>query len=76
MTATTEENKAVVRRLYDEIDEHYSDVFDELFAEECTTGIFRSGSEEAIDGPEGIRIRLSRETSIQCCIHLLEKRLA
>ena len=55
MTATTEENKALVRRLYDEIDEHNSDVFDELFAEECTTGIFRSGSEEAIDGPEGMK---------------------
>lgn len=55
MTATTEDNKAVVRRLYEEIDKHNSDVFDELFAEDYTTGIFRSDAEEAIAGPEGMK---------------------
>ena len=55
MTATTEENRAVVRRLYEEIDEQNSDVFDELFAEEYSTGIYRSGSEEAIRSPEGMK---------------------
>ena len=55
MTTTTDENKAVVRRLYEEIDKHNSDVFDELFAEEYTSGIYRSGSEEAVDGPAGMK---------------------
>ena len=55
MKTTTEEHKAVVRRLYEEIDKQNSDVFDELFADDYTTGIYRAGSQETIDGPAGMK---------------------
>lgn len=56
MSATsTEENKAIVRRLFDELDEHNPAVMDELLAEDFTTGVYRAGSEEPIGGRDGMK---------------------
>ncbi len=49
------ENKAVVERLFSELDEHNLEIMDELIAEDYTTGIYRSGSEEQIAGREGMK---------------------
>lgn len=56
--ATTDQesrNKAVVRQFFEGIDDHDLSVIDELLAENYTTGIYRSGSEEQISGREGMR---------------------
>lgn len=47
--------KNVVEQLYDGIDEHDLDVFDELLAADLTTGIHRSGSDDAVTGVEGMK---------------------
>lgn len=52
---TTEENKAIARRLFEELDNHNLDVIDELVDEDYTTDIYRSGSEEPISGREGMK---------------------
>jgi len=53
--STLEANKDLVSRLYDEIDQHNIDAFDEYFADDLTTGIYRSGSEEQISGTEDLK---------------------
>lgn len=57
MSTETEEakNKALVQRFFDEIDEHNMEVMDDLLADDYTTGIFRSGSGETIEGREGMK---------------------
>ena len=47
--------KDVVQQLYDGIDGHNLDVFDELISAEVTTGIYRSGSDDEIAGREGMK---------------------
>lgn len=49
------ENKAIVRRFFDELDDHNLAIMDGLLAENYTTGIYRSGSEEGINGREGMK---------------------
>lgn len=50
------ENKAVVQRLFDGIDDHDISVMDELLADDYTTGIYRSGkAEEQVEGREGMK---------------------
>ena len=57
MASTTQEteNKALVRRLLEELDAHNADAMDELLAEDFTTGIYRSGSEESIGDRAGMK---------------------
>lgn len=57
MSTETEEvrNKATVQRLIDGIDEHDAEIMDELLADDFTTGIYRSGTGEGIDGREGMK---------------------
>ena len=45
---TAEENKAVVERLFEGLDDHNPEIMDELIAEDFTTGIYRAGTEEPI----------------------------
>lgn len=47
--------KDVVQQLYDGIDNHNLDVFDELISSEITTGIYRSGSDDEVTGQAGIK---------------------
>lgn len=54
-TSQIEENKAIIRRLFEGIDNHDLDVFDELVAEEYTTDIYRSGTEEPVGGRDGMK---------------------
>lgn len=49
-----EDNKAIVQRFFEQIDDHDPSVFEELFAEDFTSGIYRSGSEAEISGPDGM----------------------
>lgn len=49
------ENKAVVRRLFEELDDHNLGVMDDLLADDYTTGIYRSGGEEAVGGRDGMK---------------------
>lgn len=55
ITTKTQDNKDLVTHLFDELDEHNPDVFDELLADDYTTGIYRSGETESIDGIEGMK---------------------
>lgn len=57
MTAETQqaENKALVEQFYDELDDHNLNVMDELLADDYTTGIYRSGESEPIDGKAGMK---------------------
>lgn len=55
-TSQEAENKGVVERLYEGLDEHDLNVMDELIADDYTTGIYRSGTGEAIgDGHDGMK---------------------
>lgn len=47
--------KDVVQQLVDGIDEHDLDVFDDLISADVTTGIYRSGSDDAVTGREGMQ---------------------
>jgi len=51
----TTENTSVVEELYEELNNHNADAFDEYLADDFTTGIYRSGTEEGIDGREGMK---------------------
>lgn len=54
-TTTRQENKAVVREFFERLDEQDLNAIDDLLAEGYTTGIYRSGSEEGIEGREGMK---------------------
>lgn len=47
--------KDVVQQLYDGLDEHNTDVFEELISSEVTTGIYRSGTDDEVAGREGMK---------------------
>lgn len=51
----TTENKAVVQELFDRLDDHDLSVMDDLLSDDYTTGIYRSGSDEGIDGRDGMK---------------------
>ena len=55
ITTTIQDNKDLVTKFFAELDEHNLDVLDELLAEDYTTGIYRSGETEPIDGVEGMK---------------------
>lgn len=55
MAQTQTTAKEVVRQLLDGIDEHNPDVFDELISDDVTTGIYRSGTDEDVDGKAGMK---------------------
>ena len=50
-----EENKELVRRFHQALDDHELDRVDEFLAENYTTGIYRSGTEEEIGGRDGMK---------------------
>ena len=50
-----EENEAIVRRLFEGLDAHGLGVMDELIADDYTSGVYRSGSEEAVTGRDGMK---------------------
>lgn len=45
----------VVQEFFAGLDEHDSELFDALVAEDVTTGIYRSGTDEDVTGAEGMR---------------------
>ena len=47
--------KEIVERFFDGLDERNMDVFDELIADDITTGIYRSGSGEDVTGRDGMK---------------------
>lgn len=47
--------KEIVERFFDGLDERNMDVFDELIADDITTGIYRSGSGEDVTGRNGMK---------------------
>ncbi|MFW6153091.1 MAG: ester cyclase [Halobacteriota archaeon] len=53
-TTTAEESKAVVAELFERIDAHDASVFDDLFAPDFTSGIYRSGTGEGVEGIDGV----------------------
>lgn len=55
MASTLTDNKAVVEQFLEGIDNHDLSVFDELLSEDHTTGIYRSGSGEGVEGREGLK---------------------
>lgn len=56
MSTTIEaENKATVRRFFEELDDHNLSVMDELLADDYTTGIRRSGADEDVGGRDGMK---------------------
>lgn len=56
MAADPAENKAVVRRVYERLDEHDLSVYDDLLAADYTTGIYRTAADqEAVTGREGMK---------------------
>lgn len=50
---TTE--KEIVLEFYDGLDEHDEAVFDEVFASDVTTGIYRADSEDEVTGRDGMQ---------------------
>ena len=55
MAQPEQKTKDVVQQLFDGVDEHNLDVFDELLSPEVTTGIYRSGSGDEVAGREGMK---------------------
>lgn len=55
MTRAHSPEKEIVQQFYDGLEEHNLEVFDELFSPNLTTGIYRSGSGDAITGREGMK---------------------
>lgn len=55
--ATTQqtENEAIVEQLLEGIDAHDTSVFDELFSDEFTSGIYRSGTGEPVEGQAALK---------------------
>lgn len=52
----TAENKDVVSRFYEGIDEHNLNIFDDLLAADYTTGIYRTAAEQStVTGREGMK---------------------
>lgn len=47
--------KDIVHQFYDGLDDHDMGVFDELIAEDVTTGIYRSGTDDEVAGREGMK---------------------
>lgn len=47
--------KDVAQRMFEGLDEHDPDIFDELISEDVTTGIYRSGSDEDVAGRDGMK---------------------
>lgn len=47
--------KEIAHRFFDGLDEHNPDIFDDLIAEDITTGIYRSGSGEDVTGRDGMK---------------------
>lgn len=47
--------KDVVRQVFERIDDHDSDVFDEVISADVTTGVYRSGSGDEVVGREGMK---------------------
>lgn len=54
-TGRLKENKALVREFFDRLDAHDIGVMDDLLAEGFTTGVYRSGSGEGVEGRDGIK---------------------
>lgn len=55
ISTETQDNKALVSRFFEALDDHDLDAFDELFADDYTTGIYRSGETDAVDGVAGMK---------------------
>ena len=47
--------KEIAQQFFDGLDDHNHDVFDELISPDVTTGIYRSGSDDDVAGPEGMK---------------------
>lgn len=47
--------KDIVRQVFERIDEHDPDVFDELVSADVTTGVYRSGSGDEVVGRDGMK---------------------
>lgn len=55
---TEEKNKAILRRLFEEFNDHNVDIVDELFAEGCQTDIYRVGTKTPLNGREEVKALL------------------
>ncbi len=47
--------KTVVRQVFERIDDHDPDVFEELISADVTTGVYRSGSGDEVVGRDGMK---------------------
>lgn len=55
ITTSTQDNKELVTRFFQALDDHDLDAIDELVAADVETGIYRSGESDAIDGVAGMK---------------------